>query len=257
MSATAGLPKPLEDEAVSNPKPPAHAAEERCVYSYGGSTPHACNQRREVHGGNGRIGYAISHKFVPPTPAADLSERLSDEEFKRLSVGGAWSRLKVDELIHEARRARAAEAEAIKALDPKYLKAAEYLLRNADKHPSACCPECAAGLAERDALAERVAELEKEKKLIEEAWDADKESAKWAQTCGCMVDKVTNVCLVHSPAVRKAEARVAALTEALRSCHDRAKKRDPNKSLENDAMDSCFAVCVIAQSAIDAGRKEE
>jgi len=63
-------------------------------------------------------------------------------------------------LLAERDALQAELADTRKLLDPAVVAAAKSLERNADTHPDGCCSVCTEGLAERDALRQRVTELE-------------------------------------------------------------------------------------------------
>ena len=72
-------------------------------------------------------------------------------------------------LLAERDALQAELADTRKLLDPAVVAAAKSLERNADTHPDGCCSVCTEGLAERDALRQRVTELEADNATREEA----------------------------------------------------------------------------------------
>ena len=70
----------------------------------------------------------------------------------------AWDWLR--SLLAERDALESELADTRKLLDPAVVAAAKSLERNADTHPDGCCSVCTEGLAERDALRQRVTKLE-------------------------------------------------------------------------------------------------
>jgi hypothetical protein len=93
----------------------------------------------------------------PPEEFPPFSGILRTYPSPYLQESGVWMTKNQYETLRQS-HARVAELERL--LDPAVVTAARGLVAHADAHPDGCCRHCRKGLAERDQLKIRVAELE-------------------------------------------------------------------------------------------------